>query len=234
MKLQAILWLLGPIGAFAIGTPFYLKQQVLSPPTWTTTQAISDPQSRQAARTSALAKLQAAETRLAAQSAAPADSREPATLSLTAPELSALAADEVDRLSQTYGVPGVARSVSAQIADGKLEGGVTVNLAALPRESLSSKERSILDAALKALPELGQRDVYIGLSGQPIVQDSQVQWDPNLKVQIGGLTLGVDQLANQLGLKEADLRQDLNQVLAQLKVSALAIEGDQLHIQAQP
>jgi hypothetical protein len=242
MKLQALLWVMGPIGALAIGAPLYLKHQVLVQPTWaeTTTVSLGDPKALESARAIATAKLHAvaapsrpsdrpsATTQGAAPSVPNADS-----LTVNSQELTAIAASETDRLSQTYGIPGVARSVRAHIADGKLEGGITVNLSALPLNSLSSKERSVLDSALKAIPELGKQDIYIGLSGQPIVQDGNVEWGPNLRVHVGGLTLSVEQIAQQVGINEADLRKDLNQALAELKVSSLAIEGDKLHIQGQ-
>jgi hypothetical protein len=242
MKLQALLWAIGPIGALAIGTPLYLKHQVLVQPTWaeTTTVSLGDPKALASARAIATAKLHAvaapsrpsdrpsANNQDAAPSVPNADS-----LTVNSQELTAIAASEADRLSQTYGIPGVARSVRAHIADGKLEGGVTVNLSALPPNSLSSQERSVLESALKAIPELGKQDIYIGLSGQPIVQDGNVEWGPNLRVHVGGLALSVEQIAQQVGLNEADVRKELNQVLAQLKVSSLAIEGDKLHIQGQ-
>ncbi len=245
MKLQALLWVMGPIGALAIGTPLFLKHQVLVQPTWaeTATVSLSDPKALAAARATATAKLRSvtsakpvdrSDNAIARANSAANGFDQTESLSLNSQELTALAATEADRLSQTYGVPGVARSVSAQIADGKLEGGVTVNLSALPLDSLSSQERSVLESALKAIPELGNQDIYIGLSGQPIIQDGQVQWGPNLRVHVGGLALSVEQIAQQVGLNEADLRKELNQVLAELKVSSLAIEGDQLHIQGQP
>jgi hypothetical protein len=243
MKLQALLWAIGPIGALAIGAPLYLKHQVLVQPTWaeTTTVSLADPKAVESARAIATAKLHAVTApsrpidRPSNASANPVTSpvASPETLTVNSQELTAIAASETDRLSQTYGIPGVARSISAHIADGKLEGGITVNLSALPPNSLSSQERSVLESALKAIPELGKQDIYIGVSGQPIVQDGQVEWGPNLRVHVGGLALSVEQIAQQVGINEADLRQELNQVLAQLKVSSLAIEGDKLHIQGQ-
>lgn len=238
MKLQSLLWVLGPIGALAIGTPLYFKQQVLSQPTWTeaTTISLSDSKALQSAKTTAKAKLQAAERSAsrAPDSANPAAAPQSQSVTFNSQELTALAAAEADDLSQQLGVSGVARSVSAQIIDGKLEGGVTVNLSALPPDSLSSKERSLLESALRAIPELSKQDIYIGLSGQPIVEDGQVQWGPNLRVHVGGIALSVEQIAQQIGINEADLRKELNQVLADLKVSSLAIEGNQLRIQGQP
>jgi hypothetical protein len=241
MKLQALLWVMGPIGALAIGTPLYVKQQVLSRPSWTetatTTLSLSDSKSLAAARATATSKIQAATREARSQSSANSSASEPATasVSLNSAEITALAASEADRLSQKFGIPGVAQSVSAHIADGKLEGGVTVNLSALPPNSLSSQERSALESVLKTIiPELSNQDIYIGLSGQPIVTDGQVEWGPNLRIHIGGLALSVEQVAQKVGINEGDLRHELNRVLAQFKVSNIAIEGDQLKIQAQP
>lgn len=253
MKLQALLWVMGPIGALAIGAPLYLKHQVLVQPTWaeTTTVSLSDPKALAAARATATAKLRAAASlskpvdrpassglnSVASPSASAMSSpvASPEGLSLNSQELTAIAASEADRLSQKFGIPGVAQSVSAHIADGKLEGGVTVNLSALPPNSLSSQERSALESVLKTIiPELSNQDIYIGLSGQPIVTDGQVEWGPNLRIHIGGLALSVEQVAQKVGINEGDLRHELNRVLAQFKVSNIAIEGDQLKIQAQP
>jgi hypothetical protein len=251
MKLQALLWAIGPIGALAIGTPLYLKHQVLVQPTWaeTTTVSLADPKALESARAIATAKLRAAAAlskpvdRPSSSGLTPAASPGSSVssspvasegLSINSQELTAIAASEADRLSQQLGIPGVAQSVSAHIADGKLEGGVTVNLSALPPNLLSSQERSALESVLKSImPELGKQDIYIGLSGQPIVTDGQVEWGPNLRIHIGGIALSVEQVAQKGGINEGDLRHELNRVLAQLKVSSVAIEGDKLRIQGQ-
>lgn len=124
---------------------------------------------------------------------------------------------------------------STTIEDGKIKGGVVVNLSELPTEGLTEQERAALDRVLAFVPALGRRGVYLGIEGNPTVQNGKLQLDENMTVKVGNLSLPASVVASQLGLSLAELEARINaEVEARgIELRDVRVEGDRLLINGQ-
>jgi hypothetical protein len=124
---------------------------------------------------------------------------------------------------------------STTVEDGKIKGGVVVNLSELPTDSMTEQERAALDRVLAFVPALGRRGVYLGIEGSPTVQDGKLRLDENMTVKVGNLSLPLSVVASQLGLSLAELEERINAEVASrgLELRSVRVEGDRLIINGQ-
>jgi len=124
---------------------------------------------------------------------------------------------------------------STTVEDGKIKGGVVVNLSELPTEGLTEQERAALDRVLAFVPALGRRGVYLGIEGSPTVQNGKLRLDENMSVKVGNLTLPASVVASQLGLSLNEVESRINaEVEARgIDLQEVRVEGDRLIINGQ-
>jgi hypothetical protein len=124
---------------------------------------------------------------------------------------------------------------STTVEDGKIKGGVVVNLSELPTEGLTEQERAALDRVLAFVPVLGRRGVYLGIEGSPTVQNGRLRLDENMSVKVGNLTLPASVVASQLGLSLEEVESRINaEVEARgIDLQEVRVEGDRLIINGQ-
>jgi len=124
---------------------------------------------------------------------------------------------------------------STTVEDGKIKGGVVVNLSELPTEGLTEQERAALDRVLAFVPALGRRGVYLGIEGSPTVQNGKLRLDENMSVKVGNLTLPASVVASQLGLSLNEVESRINAEVEarQIELRTVRVEGDRLIINGQ-
>jgi hypothetical protein len=105
-----------------------------------------------------------------------------------------------------------AKGFNTSIEGDRLKTGAVVNLADLSAQ-LQPQQQEVLQRLTEQFPDLVNRDVYVGIEGQPVVENNQLQLDDSTVVQIGELQMPLSQVASQLGISEAQLR-DLSVGLA--------------------
>jgi len=124
---------------------------------------------------------------------------------------------------------------STTVEDGKIKGGVVVNLSELPTEGLTEQERTALNRVLAFVPVLGRRGVYLGIEGSPTVQNGRLRLDENMSVKVGNLTLPASVVASQLGLSLNEVESRINAEVEarQIELRTVRVEGDRLIINGQ-
>lgn len=124
---------------------------------------------------------------------------------------------------------------STTIEDGQIKGGVVVNLSELPTDGLTEQERAALDRVLAFVPALGRRGVYLGIEGNPTVRNGKLQFDENMTVKVGNLSLPASVVASQLGLSLTKLEARINAELEArgIDLRDVRVEGDRLVINGQ-
>ena len=159
----------------------------------------------------------------------------PADLQLNSTELNNLFSSELTRKAAAK-LGSAVKGVNTTIKDGKVESGAVVNLAEVPLGQLSPRERSTIANMMAAFPDLNQRTVYIGIEGQPIVQDGQVRLDSNTRLRLGDLSFTPAEIAQRLGVSEQQVRQqlELQLQLGKLKVRDIELVGDRAVIRGTP
>jgi anti-sigma28 factor (negative regulator of flagellin synthesis) len=121
-------------------------------------------------------------------------------------------------------------SLHTQIKDGVLESGTVVNLADFPKNQLAEGEVAALGKVLKTFPFLENKELYIGISGKPQIENGQLKWDKHTKVKLGNLSLSLSELSQQLNIPQEKLEEKLNLSLAvgRLKVNNLEVTDNKV------
>ena len=140
---------------------------------------------------------------------------QPVEVELTAEEFNTIVSAE----PTAQKVLQLTKGFNTTIEDGVLESGFVINLADLPVESLNRQGQAVLQQVMQTLPGLENQDLYIGIEGQPRIEQGQLRWDENTRFKVGGLSLSLNDVAQQLGLSPEQLQQLISLELAELDLS---------------
>ena len=108
----------------------------------------------------------------------------------------------------------IAKDVNTELKNDKIESGITINLGDVPLEELPTETQASIEQLIQTFPFLADRDMYIGIEGNPKVIDGDVRLN-NANVRLGALTLPADSVASTLGVSQSDIEQQLNDSLKQ-------------------
>jgi hypothetical protein len=143
-------------------------------------------------------------------------------ISLTEAELTQLLAEGLAQTPAASSLLGSAAGLNATITGDRVAGGMVVNPADLPTQSLPPQARQALETALSTIPMLGDRPVYIGLEGSPRIDNGRLVLGDDTTVQIGRVSLTLADLARLTGLDPAQLNETINLALPQ---AGLTLDG---------
>ena len=121
----------------------------------------------------------------------------------------------------------LSKGLNASIEEGRVEVGVTINLAEIPRDSLSEKEREVITRIENTIPLLADRDIYLGLDGVPSARDGAITFDKESRIHLAFLRLPLETVVEQFGLDEK-FRDQLTFELPYFRVQAARVDGDTL------
>lgn len=155
------------------------------------------------------------------------------TLQLQDQELNDLFTSAVAKKAETSKLATAVKGVNTTVQNGKVETGAVINLSELQLNQLPGRERNALDKLVSAFPNLGNRSVYVGIEGRPTVKNGQIQLDESTRVRLGNLSFTPAELAQRLGVSEAQIRKqiELQLQLGQVKVNDLELKDDRAVIQ---
>ncbi|HSM81919.1 MAG TPA: hypothetical protein VLS96_09540 [Nodosilinea sp.] len=143
-------------------------------------------------------------------------------ISLTEAELTQLLAEGLAQTPQAAPLLPLAESLSATITGDRVAGGLVVNPADLPTQTLPPEARQALETALSTLPMLGDRPLYIGIEGSPQVNNGRLVLGTDTRIQIGRVKLSLEDVARLTGLDPAQITERINVALPQ---SGLTLDG---------
>jgi hypothetical protein len=146
-----------------------------------------------------------------------------ATVSLSAQEVNDVVAATLVQVGQDARVPNAIKGVHTELKGGQLKAEAVVDLKQLQAGKFAQAEQNLLANILQKLPGLGDREVYVGLETSPQVVNGQVKLDPATRVQVGNVSLSLQDVAGQLGVSPAQLEQGLNKALP-LALSGLPVQ----------
>lgn len=115
---------------------------------------------------------------------------------------------------------------STTIKSGKLESGFVANLSDVPADELPPGEKSVLKKLTKAFPYLKDQEVYIGIVGQPKVENHRIKFDDNTLIRVGNLRFPLSELSKRLDIPKADLERSISFELGKLEVNHVEFTGD--------
>ena len=143
-------------------------------------------------------------------------------ISLSEAELTQLLAEGIAQTPQAAALLPAAGSLNATIRGDRVSGGMVVNPADLPTQSLPPQARQALNTALNTVPMLGDRPLYIGIEGSPRVTNGRLVLGDDTRVQIGRVNLSVADVARLTGLDPAQITERINLALPQ---AGLTLDG---------
>lgn len=104
----------------------------------------------------------------------------------------------------------------AAYADGQLEAGAVLNLSDAELASLDAEQRERYEETIEAFPALTERDVYVGVEGGVEEQGGRFELGPDAELRVGDTRYSLSTAARRLGMSEAELRDAIEDELAQL------------------
>jgi hypothetical protein len=117
-----------------------------------------------------------------------------------------------------------AQGVKATIDGDRLQAGLVVNPASLPIQNLPAEAQQTLRQALETLPRLGDQDLYVGITGNPRVENGRLVLGADTRLQVGNVQLSMAEVARLTGLSPAQLNEQLNIALPQAGVTLDGLE----------
>lgn len=120
------------------------------------------------------------------------------------------------------------RDINTTIQDGQVQSGAVVNLSEIPTEQLNPTEQALLEQLSRTFPALADREIYIGLEGQPSFEQGRLLLSEDTVVRVGDLRLTLNQLQSLFGVSREQIEQQINQKLQQegLDLSTVEFQGD--------
>jgi hypothetical protein len=158
------------------------------------------------------------------------------TVTLDQQEINDVVTATIDQVSRKASIPQAIRGVNTELSNGKLKAGAVVDFSKVQASELSGGEKQVLVEALKRLPGLGDREVYVGIESAPQIRNGQVQLDPSTQVKIGAISLSLKDVANYVGVTPDQLQAEINKALpialADLPVQDVNVSDRQLVIRS--
>ncbi len=143
-------------------------------------------------------------------------------ISLTEAELTQLLAEGIAQTPQAAAFLPTAESLNATIRGDRVTGGIVVNPADIPTQSLPPQARQALETAFSTIPMLGDRPLYIGIEGSPQVNNGRLVLGNDTRVQIGRVNLSLEDVSRLTGISPAQLNERINLALPQ---AGLTLDG---------
>jgi hypothetical protein len=89
-------------------------------------------------------------------------------------------------------------------------------------EQPTAKQQAVINT-LKRLPGVGDRPLYIGIESVPTVRNGRFELDPQTKVQLGNLSLSLDEAAKYTGVPPQRLQAEINRAIP-IAMSGVALK----------
>ncbi|MBD2000643.1 hypothetical protein H6F88_10740 [Oculatella sp. FACHB-28] len=120
------------------------------------------------------------------------------------------------------------RDINTTIQNGQVQSGAVVNLSEIPTEQLNPTERALLERLSQTFPALADREIYLGIEGQPSFEQGRLLLSEDTVIRVGDLRLTLDQLQSLFGVSREQIEQQINQKLQQegLDLSTVEFQGD--------
>jgi hypothetical protein len=147
-------------------------------------------------------------------------------LQLNNQDINRLLSQKISENTQYSKLLRSAKSIEAHLENNTLEIGGVFNPSEIPSENLDATQKVILEKTLQTFPQLKNVDIYVGLVGQPKIENGRLSFDKDRKLKVGKLTLPVNELAPRFGISTEELQQYLDRQIAKLNLQGIQLDGD--------
>jgi ribosomal protein S9 len=151
-------------------------------------------------------------------------------IQLNQEELNSLIVDNLAKDNRLKQVLPATKAINSDIKDGKLEIGAIVNTSKLSQLNLKESERAIIEQIMQKVPQLQNRDIYVGIQGTPQIKDGKIILGQESQVKVGKLSFTIPEIAQKLNLPAAKLQQDLALDVGQLNLQDIEINQGEIKL----
>ena len=233
------------LGAGAVGLAYYFWTQATALPSWFQGQS-SDPQSfvqtpqqsppstdsTPAIATTKETIQQKVET--AIQDRGISQMPEDVAVSLNAQDFNQLVQAEISSQLQSRKIAPLLPNIQTNLENNNLELGTVINPAKLKTLDLPRKQQAMVERVVSKFPQLKDQDIYIGIEGQPKLENGQLTLPNNSQVRIGNLTFTLSEVAQKLGVDPTRLQQSLNLNIDELNLQDLQFKENEVILKVNP
>ncbi len=125
---------------------------------------------------------------------------------------------------------GLPEGIQARIENNELEIGGIVNLANLAQTDMQPRYKELLEKIVSRVPQFANRDLYLGIRGNPVLSDSRIELSKDSVIKIGNLSFKREDLSKVAGLSEAKVNNMLGLRLRSISVKDISIQQDKLNL----
>ncbi len=137
------------------------------------------------------------------------------TVKLSNKDLNNLVVTKLATASPSQQLPTGIKGVKTKIRDGKVYVGGLINLDQLAESQSSKAQSAALGKITEKLTFLKGRDLYVGITGTPIIEGDRLKFAPDTQIKLGNMSFTIDQLAENLGVDPARIQQAIDLQLSQ-------------------
>jgi hypothetical protein len=170
------------------------------------------------------------ETKLATGDGVEYTNDQQVTITLTEPEFNQLIQERLSQSPSLAPMVNASQGIKATIAGDRLQAGMVINPSQIPLDHLPPDADQKVKDTLEALPLLGDRDLYVGITGSPRVENGRLILGEDIRIQIGNVKLSMAEVARLTGLSTDQLTEQINIALPQtgLTLDGLEFINDQM------
>jgi len=136
-------------------------------------------------------------------------------IQLNEAELTQVLASAIAQTPEAGPLLQAAKGMSTTIEGERIASGLVINLAEVPQEQLPVAAQAAFRQLTQVAPMLSNRDIYIGIEGQPRIEQGQLIFDQHSSLRVGRMRLPLIQVVQQLGVSPQQVEQALTQYLRQ-------------------
>jgi hypothetical protein len=145
-------------------------------------------------------------------------------ITLTGPELNQLIQAGISQSPTVAPLVKASQGVKATIEGDRLQAGMVINPSQIPLDGLPADTQQSVRQTLAALPMLGDRELYVGITGSPRIEDGRLILGDDTRVQIGNVKLSLAEVARLTGLSSTQITEQVNLALPQSGVTLDGLE----------
>lgn len=156
------------------------------------------------------------------------------SVTVSSSELNSMVTDAIASRPYTAPILDAAKDITTAIKNDRIESGARINLSDLPLDALPAEGRQAVEQLTQTFPFLANRDVYVGVEGAPRIVDGELSLE-DTNVRFGQLRLPVGRVADQLGVSQGEIEQQISALLDQqgMSLSDVRVEDGRLVIVGQ-
>ena len=145
-------------------------------------------------------------------------------ITLTETELNQLIQAGVSQSPTVAPLVAASQGVKATIDGNRLQAGMVINPTQIPLDGLPADTQQSVREAMEALPMLGDRDLYVGITGSPQVSNGRLILGDDTRIQVGHVKLSMAEVARLTGISADQLTEQINIALPQAGVTLDGLE----------